>query len=158
VERATIAREGLTNGVRELERMLDAVTLLSRALQRPLEPRAVALVDVAGVAANGAGQERVLVDPRPLVDLLELLTAAPGALPSVSHEADHVELSAPLPVECADLEAAPLQALFGSLQRHAGSTVGRLAAAQAQLERCGAAVAVAEGRLSVRLPLARTGR
>ncbi|MBM4415443.1 MAG: hypothetical protein FJ035_04135 [Chloroflexi bacterium] len=63
-----------------------------------------------------------------------------------------------MPAECADLETSPLQALFGSLQRHAGGTVGRLAAAQVQLERCGAQVGVAGGQLLVRVPLAAEAR
>lgn len=76
----------------------------------------------------------------------------------MEHTADHAELVATLPAECADLETSPLQALFGSLQRHAGGTVGRLAAAQVQLERCGAQVGVAGGQLLVRVPLAAEAR
>jgi len=70
VKRVGSARASLANAVRELERMLDAVTLLSRALNRPLEALATPLVEFVGAAANGAGQAKVLVEPRPLADLV----------------------------------------------------------------------------------------
>lgn len=45
-EHAQVARDGLTNGVREMERMLDAVTAISRARTRILAGHPVPLGDI----------------------------------------------------------------------------------------------------------------
>lgn len=154
-ERGQVARDGLTNGVREMERMLDAVTLVSRARSRILNDHPVPLGELLSGQIvlsedEHLGQTFVAVDARVIA---ELLAAAPGEV-RLELRGRHANLALVLPESLAELAESPLHALFSSLQHYAGTPAGPLAAAQIQIERQGGTLDCADGRVLVRLPLA----
>ena len=154
--RLAVAREGLTTGLRDLERMLDAVSLVSRARRRPLQSDPVALEDVIGthaVHADGVDAASLLVrvDPRPVGDALEAVGPSADARLAVSD--GQACLSLALPEEPPVPDGAPLLALLESLSQYAGTAVGRLAAVQVQVERQGARLYLERGRATLCLPL-----
>lgn len=158
-EHAQVARDGLTNGVREMERMLDAVTSVSRARSRILTSHPVPLGDLLSGQVviseeEHLGRTFVAVDPRYVADLLTAVAGARAAEVRLELRGAHAQLTMVLPDLLAELTESPLRALLTSLQQYAGTPIGPLAAAQVQLERQGGSIECAEGRLLVRLPLA----
>jgi hypothetical protein len=158
-DRARIALDGLKHGAKDLERMLDAVTAVSRARRQPLEQETVPLVE--SLAAHGALSEwevpdglALAVDRRVISEALAMLAGdEPGAL-MLEVDVDAAELSAPLPDGCPRCDGSPLQALLQSLTTYVGTAVEKLAALQTLLERQGGTVTVDDAGAHVRLPLA----
>lgn len=158
-DRARLALDSLKHGAKDIERMLDAVTAVSRAWRRPLEVAAVPLMpvlrghavtsdhdDPAGVVAA--------VDPHIVSELeARLLVGQPGTL-QLAVEGGAIRLDVPLADGCPEVDGAPLEALLGSLHTYAGTPVEPLAALQVLLERQGGGLAIEGRRASVRLPLA----
>ncbi len=158
-EHAQVARDGLTNGVREMERMLDGVTAISRARSRILASHPVPLGDLLSghivlSEEEHLGRTFVAVDSRYVAELLTAVAAGRAAEVRLELRGAHAQLTLMLPEPLAELTESPLRALLTSLQQHAGTAVGPLAAVQVQLERQGGSIECAEGRLVVRLPLA----
>ena len=158
-ERARIALDALRHGTKDIERMLDAVTAVSRARRRPLDAAPVVLRELlAGATIAGLdelGTAAVAVDPRVVAELVEALSDGGPVQMQVTVDAGDVRLDAPLPAGCPECDGPPLAALLGSLQTYAGTAVATLAALQAQLQRQGGALTVLGGRAFVRLPLAK---
>ena len=149
--REQVAHAALREGIRDLERMLDAVTTLSRAAKRTLTPRSA----LAGVVPRSLLPQNVGIDAdaRLVAELLDAL--GPDAELALRIEDGTVELSGALPA-LADLAGgSPLAALLDSLKTHAGSVVERLAAIELQAARQGGTLTVVDGRAALRLP--RTG-
>lgn len=164
-DRAQLALDSLKHGAKDLERMLDAVTAVSRAWRRPLEVVAVPLMPVlSGHVVTSdhddpADQDDpagvvVAVDPHIVSELeARLLVGQPGAL-QLAVEGGAIRLDVPLADECPEVDGSPLEALLGSLHTYAGTPVEPLAALQVLLERQGGGLAIKERRASVLLPLA----
>lgn len=154
-----VALDGLRHGARDMERMLQSLTALSRARRRVFEQDRSTVGLILGGHLVMSDIERlasrvVAVDP---VTIRELLDDVAGDRPleiRVTIEGDFALLSVPvgagwLPA----FDGRPLQALASSLQAYAGSPVERLAVAQVLLDRQGASFAIEDGRLLVWLPL-----
>jgi signal transduction histidine kinase len=158
-ERAQIVRDGLTDGVREMERMLDAVTAVSRARTRILNAHPVPLGDVLSGQIvlsedEHLGQTFVAADARCMAELLAAVAGDRAAEVRLELRGTHAHLALMLPEPLATITESPLRALLSSLQQYAGTALAPLAAAQVQLERQGGSLDCADGRLLVRLPLA----
>ncbi len=157
-ERTRISLDGLRNGAKDIERMLDAVTAISRARRRPLDATPVALRELlAGASIAGLdelGAAAVTIDARVIAELVEALSDGGPVEMQLAVDAGDVHLDAPLPAGSPECDGPPLAALLGSLQTYAGTAVATLAAVQAQLQRQGGALTLHEGRAFVRLPLA----
>lgn len=158
-DRARIALDGLKHGAKDLERMLDAVTAVSRVRRRPLEEGAVPLVE--SLAAHGALSEwevpaglALAVDRRVIGEALATVAGDEPSKLVLKVDVDAAELSAPLPDGCPQCDGSPLGALLQSLTTYAGTAVEKLAALQTQLERQGGTVTVDDAGAHVRLPLA----
>lgn len=152
-----IALEALRHGAVDLERMLQALTQVSRARRRPLEPSRVALAVVLGgyeVATPGLDLRRcaVAVDPLVAREVIDVASGDGSPEVRVSIEAAHALID--LPYESSSTAPSPLEALASSLQTGAGAAVERLAVSQVIIERQGGALQFADGRLRMWLPLA----
>ena len=149
--REQVAYGALREGIRDLERMLDAVTTLSRAARRTLVTRSA----LAGVVPRELLPQDIGIDAdaRLVAELIDAL--GPDAEFALRLEEGVVELSGSLPAP-PDLAArSPLAALLDSLKAHAGGIVERLAAIELQAARQGGTLTVVDGRAALRLP--RTG-
>ncbi|GMU41733.1 MAG: hypothetical protein AMXMBFR23_25990 [Chloroflexota bacterium] len=151
-----VALGALRHGTRDLERMLQALTAVSRARRRPLDASPAPLQMILGghivLSDEGdLGRRTVAVD---VLALREHLDATWGEEPVEIHvrlEGGFAVLSCP---EVApDLDDEPLTALAGSLQIYAGGPVQTLAAAQVILERLGGRVRCGDGHTVFWLPL-----
>jgi signal transduction histidine kinase len=140
-EQAVAAREGLSEGVRELERMLDAVSAVSRARRRPLATGPVMFGDFAAS-----------IDPQ----VFEEIGTAVGPEPRDASldRAGRIRLMYSLPADFAAVEGEPLRLLAGSLQDYAGTLIERLAVVQVLLERQGGSARLSGEALVVLLPSA----
>ena len=153
-DRRRIALDAIRHGATDLERLLDAVTVISRARRRTLDDSARPLGELlAGrtpLAATALNDVLVTVDPRVLAELLAA-TADPSTI-----EVDVRDLEVRLILTLRDgdaggLEGSPLELLLESLTLHAGTPVGALAGLEAQIERQGGALRIADGRMRVTL-------
>lgn len=146
-ERTRLALEAMQRGAEDLTRLLEALTLVSRARRRPLDASSVALAGL--LAGTVAGEDaRVRVDPR----LVTEFAAAMNAPMQVRLGDSEVLLSAAWPADAPVIGGAPLGALFASLGLHAGTLVGTLAVLQVQLERQGGTIVVGGGQATALLP------
>jgi hypothetical protein len=158
-ERSRMAYDGLTEGIAELERLLDAVSGVSRARSRILTGQPVRVGDlldghIVHATDERAADARVAVDPRGVVEAITALVRAPAEV-WLELEDSSAAVSMMLPDDLAGLTDDPLRALLTSLQEYAGTAVATLAASQVLLERQGGAVLCEAGRATLRLPLAR---
>jgi signal transduction histidine kinase len=153
-----VALDALQHGAKDLERMLQALTSVSRARRRPLELGRAPLRMLLGghvviSDAGDLGSRLVSVDP---VAVREIIDAVCGDEPveiQVSLDDDYAVLRLPLNDELSEVRGSPLVALAQSLQMHAGTVVETLAAAQVVIERCGGRIDVVDD--GARLWLAR---
>jgi signal transduction histidine kinase len=157
-ERSRVALDAMRHGIVDLERLLDAVTAVSRARSRILQTEPARLADILHghiviSPDEGAPRACVAVDPRGVTEAIAALTSAPAEL-RLDLRRDAVEVSLALPAGIADLEGAPLVALLASLQQYAGTPVAVLAASQTLLERQRGALHCEAGRAVFTLPLA----
>ncbi len=146
-ERTRLGLEAMQRGAEDLTRLLEALTLVSRARRRPLDGAAVALATVVP-GALGVEGERVGVDPR----LVSEFAAALGGEVRAQASESEVRLSAAWPEGAPDIDGAPLESLLGSLGLYGGTLVGTLAVLQVQLERQGGTLVVGGGRATALLP------
>lgn len=157
-DRAAVALDGLRHGVRDLERMLDALMSVSRAQRRPLQIEPVALHALLTghvvLTEHEAGRDVVRVDRRAVAGVLEQVTGnAPCSIRATQVDRMiSLEIATPL---VDDFHAAtPLAALLRSLHVCGGTPIAALAAWQVMLERCGGALTIGDGRVTIALPLA----
>lgn len=156
-ERGRVAREAIGHGIADMERMLDAVTGVSRARRRILTSGPSALGDVLQghvVYSDDLEMSRVLlgVDGRSVGEALRALATGPVELRLEAVDGA-VVLSAALPTDVADLDGSCVEALLGSLQQHAGTSVAGLAVAEVLLAREGGTLVCSGGRVRMRLPV-----
>jgi len=158
---AEVALKALRHGAEDAERMLQALTLLSRAHRRRIEPaRAPLRLVLAGYLVISEASElesrQVAVDAVSVREMLDAVTDE-GMLELHVRMQDSfvlIEFDAEgLPPE-AD---SPLSALTESLQYSAGSSLEALAVGQVLLERQGGGVGCTNGRVTVWLPLVADG-
>lgn len=151
--------QGLKHGTKEMERMLDAVAVLSRAYRKSLDATTTPLADVlAGYEGYLRGepdiaQSRVAVDARVVRELLEVLSSEQPAEITIDVTAAELRIESPAPESEYGLAASPLETLFGSLTAHAATQVQTLSELQVQLARQDGAITFEDGRTVVRVPL-----
>lgn len=157
-DQATVAASAMRRGVADMERLLDALTAVSRARRRALREGPVPIAQLLRghivVTDGAAGEALVAVDPRIVVEALEALStrAALGELRLWIGAADAtVALALPAAVE-PPVQPSPLGALFDSLHTYAGTAIETLAVLETQLTRQGGQVWVEAGRVAIRLP------
>ncbi len=156
-EGADEAMRALREGAADIERMLEALTSLSRAHRRDLEVQTVVLGDllsghvviseVPELASVG-----VVVDAQTVRELLDTVGSGGPIQAQISLDDDDVRCDLALRVEIEEFAGSPLAALAGSLQRYAGTPVEALAAHEVALTRQGASLARTDARLIVTLP------
>ncbi len=155
-EGARVALGSMRQGAQDMERMLQTLTLLSRARRQPLAPSRAPLrlilggyeltSDVGGLAARVAR-----IDPLPVREMLDGVAGDGDLRVRAAIRPDRVDLE----VEVPELEQgpSPLHAVAGSLKQYAGTSVATLAVGQILLERQGGAVRGEPGRVVISLPL-----
>ncbi len=156
VEEATRA---LRVGATDLERMLQAPTLLSRARRRELDVASHALGDLLGghvviSEVSELASVRVVVDGSTIGELLAALAESGPVEAQIAVEDGTVRCDFALRTEVEPSDASPLAALARSLERHAGTPVEALAVHEVTLTRQGVGFARNGQRLIVTLPLA----
>ena len=152
-----VALDGLRYGARDMERMLQSLTVLSRARRRVPEHDRGPLGLILGGHLVMSEVEHLInhvvaVDP---VAVRELLDEVVGDWPAeirVRLDDGFVLVDAPVKVELPPFEGLPLYALASSLQTYAGGVVERLAALQMVLGQQGASFAFEGARLHLWLP------
>lgn len=153
------AMRALRSGAADLERMLAAVTVLSRARRRQLDVRATALGELLGghvviSEVPELASVRVAVDSASVADLLATLAEQGPIEAQIGVEDGSARCDFALRVDLDGVDRSPLAALAGSFERYAGSPVEALGAHELTLVRQGATLEVEGGRLLVTLPLA----
>ena len=157
-----VAMDGLRYGARDMERMIEALTVLSRARRRTLDHDRGPLGLILGghlvmSDVDDLVRRVVAVDPMVVRELLDEVTGQGPVEVRAVIEGDYVMLSAPVAADIPSFEGRPLIALVSSLQTYAGSAVERLAASQVLLDRQGAAFSIEAERLVIWLPLGEPG-
>lgn len=156
----TLALDAMHHGARDMERMVQALASLARAYRRALNVRRSPVRLLLGghvvISEEDSLDARfVVVDPLVVREVIDVCCGDDPARVHAALTEEHVVLVLPLPEACAEVRGTPLLALIEGLQRHAGSAIEALAAAQVALERHGAAIEV--GDAGVRLWLPRVG-
>ena len=148
-ERTAPLLDGMEAAAADLERMLQALTVLSRARRRRLDVGPVALdVLLDGIEVRGDLEG---VDVEADTDLVRELCEWCDSAAEVQQVGDVVRLTAAPPV-LPEHEDTPLLALTQSLQRYAGTALERLAAFQVAFARAGVGLALEGDRLRLELP------
>jgi hypothetical protein len=153
-----VAIDGLRYGARDLERMLEALTVLSRARRRVFDHDQGPLGLILGghlvmSDAEDLVSRMVAVDPLVVRELFDQVAGDGPVEVRAVIEGDHVMLSASVMAAVPAFEGSPLTALVSSLHTYAGTVVERLAASQVLFDRQGAAFAFDGNRLVIWLPL-----
>jgi len=152
------ATRALRAGVADLERMLQAVTLLSQARRRELNVAPVALGDLlAGRVVISDVPElpsvHVSVDAASIGELLATLGASGPIEAQIAVEDGAVHCDFALRGDYPAADASPLASLAGSLEQFAGTIVETLAVHEVALARQGATLSRSADRLAVTLPI-----
>lgn len=160
--RAALALDSLRNGAKDLERMLDAITLLSRARRRQLADTPVALVELLSghlvvSDVDRVEQLHVRVDSRVVTETVSTLARGAAIDVALTVDESRVHLILPLPEDAPECEGSPLAALMGALRTYAGTPIANIGALQAQLERQGGTMTVSGGHVRVSLLLTERG-
>jgi signal transduction histidine kinase len=153
-----IALDALQHGTRDLERMLQALTSVSRARRRPLEQSRAPLRLLLGghlviSDAGDLGSRQVGVDPIAIREIIDAVCGEDPAEIAVSLDDTYALLRLPLDASLAEVRGGPLVTLAQSLQLHAGTLVETLAAAEVVLVRCGGRAEIADDGVRLWLPL-----
>ncbi len=153
---AAIALEAMRHGAKDLERMLQALTLVSRARRRQLEVSTLPLRELLAGRRTAAepGDLTVTVDVAVIDEALDSFAADATAVIAVEASAHEVSLLLPPPVDAPEFEGSPVAALLGSLQNYAGTPVERLAASEVLVARSGGKLLVDASGVRLSLPLA----
>lgn len=155
--RATLALDSLRSGAKDLERMLDAVTLLSRARRRALSSEPIPLVDLLAGHRVVPPIDRldglhVRVDPRIVTETIATVAADSSLDLALTIDDSLAHLTMPLPADAPECEGSPLAELMNALRIYAGTPLAQIAALQAQLERQDGTMLASNGRLRMSLP------
>ena len=158
-DRTRIALDSMKHGLQDAERMIEALTALSRARRRTLDVTAVSLVEslsehLTEEARRTLAGALVAVDAGNLDTLIAALGEAAVLSNSVESDAQRITLVAPLPAGTPQCDGSPLAALLGSLQTFAGTPIAALAALQVAVERGGGSLSVHAGDVRLALPRA----
>lgn len=152
-----IALDALRHGAKDMERMLQALTVLSRAYRGAMVPvRAPLRIVLAGhlVISDASRLEGVLITVDPLIvrEILDIVSGDGAVEVHVRLDEDFalIEVAAP---EMQEGATSPLAALIGSLTHGAGTSIEALAARQILVERQGGRVTSDGDRLCISLPL-----
>lgn len=153
-----IALDGLQYGARDMERMLESLTVLSRARRRVFEHDWGTLGLILGghlVMSDVEDLSRLVVsvDPMTVRELLDDVAGDGTVEVRAAIEDGYVTLSMPVGADIPAFEGRPLYALASSLQSYAESPIERLAASQVLLERQSASFSIEGGRMLIWLPL-----
>lgn len=153
-----VALDGLRYGARDMERMIESLTVLSRARRRTFEHDRGFLGLILGghlvvSEVEGLSHLVVTVDPMTVRELLDDIAGEGPVEVRAEIEDGFVMLTVPVEADIPPFEGRPLYALVSSLRSYAGSPVERLAAAQVLLDRQGASFSIDGNRLSIWLPL-----
>ena len=149
----------LRAGAADLERMLQALTVLSRARRRELtvapEPLGELLTGHVVISeVPELASVPVVVDARLVRGLLDTLGEGGPIQAQISLEDHAVRCDFAIRLDVPEFTGSPLAALVGSLQQFAGTAVEALATHELALARQGASVAREADRLVVLLPRA----
>ena len=153
-----VALDALKQGAEDLERMLSALTTVSRARRREQEIRTLPVRVLLGghvVSSNVEHPEglTVRVDATPVRELIDRLCGEDPAEIRLGRTETHVILRIPSRADLPVLDGSPLIALARSLQLWAGTIVEDLASLQLQLARQAVPMELAEGAVYVWLPV-----
>ena len=153
-----VALDGLRYGARDMERMLQSLTVLSRARRRVFEHDRGALGLILGGHLVMSDIEQlvsqvVMVDPITVRELIDEVAGEGPVEVRVEMEDGFVTLSVPVKASLPAFEGRPLYALASSLHTYAGSGVEQLAASQVILDRQGASFSIEGDRMLVWLPV-----
>jgi signal transduction histidine kinase len=153
-----VALDALKQGADDLERMLKALTTLSRARRRQQEIRRVPLRVLLGghiVISEIGDLDRIVVpiDATPVRELIDRLCGEDPAEIQLSRTESHVVLRLPARILLPKLEDSPLIELARSLQLHAGTIVEDLASLQVQLARQSIVMEVSARAILVAFPI-----
>ena len=155
-EREQVAREAITHGLQDMERMLDAVTGVSRARRRILVDGPVPLATVLdGVRVTGDAPlpgAALTIDARAVGEALR--TLGRDVEVRLETQPESVVVSVALPEAIAGTEGSCVAALLGDLHVYAGTEVAALAVAEVVLARQGATLRCEDGCVRLWLPLA----
>lgn len=149
-ERSRLAFEAMQRGAQDMGRLLDALTLLSRARRRPLSDEPVVLDSLLPGVPDAKGVA-VRVDARVISEVLAAFGAPPSRVLALDTA---VMLTIPWPAGEPACEGAPLEALLAALGLRAGTLIGALAPLQVQLERQGGTLVAGNGSATLLLPRA----
>lgn len=153
-----VALDALKQGAEDLERMLSALTTVSRARRREQEIRTLPVRVLLGghvVSSNVEHPEglTVRVDATPVRELIDRLCGEDPAEIRLGRTDTHVILRIPSRADLPVLDGSPLIALARSLQLWAGTIVEDLASLQLQLARQAVPMELADGAVYVWLPV-----
>ena len=127
-EQRAIASDSIRHGVRDMERILDAVAVVSAGRRQPLQPEAITVGDtLAGVDVDSttAGWEArtMTVDRRFMRDLVAFGGGPGNARAGLDIRADVITITIAAPEATELPSGSPLAALLSSLHEHAGTPV-----------------------------------
>lgn len=157
-----IALDALRHGAKDMERMLQALTVLSRAYRGTVaSARAPLRIVLAGhlVISDASDLEGVLITVDPLVvrEMLDIVSGDGTVEVHVQLNEGYALVEVPAPV-MPDGPTSPLGSLINSLTYGAGTGIEALAVRQVLVERQGGRVTLDGERLRIALPLvARVG-
>lgn len=138
-ERGQVAREAITHGLQDMERMLDAISSVSRARRRILSEVPMPLAAIAdGVRLSGDAALAAVplaLDPSAAVEAFRALGS--DAEVWLESQPGFVVASTALPEALASIEGSSAAALLGDLHTYAGTPAVALAAAEVVLARQG---------------------
>ncbi len=154
-----IALDALRHGAKDLERMLQALTAVSRARRRPLDHGIAPLQLLLGghivISEDDLDRRSLAVDVIAVRECIDAVWGDQAVEVHVRVAGDMAVLTFPaLTVDC---DGSPLEALASSLRVFAGGEVQALAVGQVLIERMGGGVRCAAGRPVFWLPLADLG-
>lgn len=155
-ETVSIALDAFRRGAADLERMLEALTRLSRARRQEITPAKSSLRLILGgytVTGGASPDTTVTVDAIEVREFIDGLAGDGDAAVEVARDGGLVTICVASVHESVG-EVTPLDALAGSLHLFAGTPVEALAVRQILLERRDCEVSVVGGRVRVALPVA----
>lgn len=158
-ETVAIALDAFRHGAADLERMLEALTRLSRARRHEVTPARSPLRLILGgyVVTGGAPPDTIVaVDAIEVREFIDGLAGDGDAAVEVARDGGCITICVASAHEAVG-EVTPLDALAGSLHQFAGTPVEGLAARQVLLERRGCEVSAVDGRVRLALPVAAAG-
>ena len=160
-QQRAIASDSIRQGVRDMERMLDAVAAVSASRRQPLQLETITVGDaLAGVEVESttAGWEgrSMTVDRQFMLHLVEFGGGPGNARAGLDMQADAVAITIAAPESTELPSGSPLAALLSSLHEHAGTAVQDLAVLQLLSARQDGDLSMSADGVTVTLPLQAT--